>query len=147
MPDSIIKEEVYKEYKKLEDDCNRKMRQLVNCTHFVRRLQEMLDVHIQVVEMKRKTIRGLLDTMKVPNKDDFACLAKKAITNENKVDHLDDLLYELLQNQHTNKLAIISLKAALQNLSKSLEEESFQTHRIDYLRSELKEIKKLFRED
>ena len=62
-------EKLYEEYKRIENHCNRKMLNMINCTQFLLLMQEMMDQHLDDVQAQRSAVQQWLMGVGVPNKE------------------------------------------------------------------------------
>jgi hypothetical protein len=137
---------MYHEYKKREKEWNRTIKRLANCPHFVQLIEVMVDTHLNQVQSHRKLIQQWLSLLEYPNKDEVAHVAKTFITNENKIDDLDDMIYSMRETANSTNQSLSTLIKAMQHMKLVLEEEHVKNkkNRINHLRDELNEVKSLF---
>ncbi|MFD2679771.1 hypothetical protein [Bacillus seohaeanensis] len=137
--------ESYHAYKKWEEEWNEYLRGLANCHRFVVLVEEVLDIHLERVQNMRVIGQKWLNQMEYPNKDEVAHIAKRTIVQEDKLDHLDDLVYMIGKNWSLTMKSITTLKGVMDEMRLVLEEQlKNKKTGLDQLKEELDEVKSLF---
>lgn len=139
-------EEAYMAYIKAEEDWNHAFKQMANCHRFVELAGKLADIHLTRVEAQKAMMENWLDFLGIATKEEIADAAKPFISNENKLDSLDDQAYLLTANWNSRKHSLITLKEILDELTILLEEEYFENknNKIKSLVNELNEVKESF---
>ncbi|MEK4536361.1 hypothetical protein NST21_13660 [Peribacillus sp. FSL K6-1552] len=140
-----MENETYIEYKKLEEEWNKHIKQTANCERFVLLVEELVGSHLNQVQDQRAIIKYWLDFMNYMSKEEIVNVAKHYIMNETKLDHLDDITYNI-SKKWNEKGNFTSLKEVLNEMSFVLKESRMEmmNNEINNLKDELKEVKLLF---
>jgi uncharacterized protein Yka (UPF0111/DUF47 family) len=83
--------------KKIEDDINRKLLSEANSLAFITMVGEALENHLDQLVALRESSKQRLDWMDLPTRDDIADIANKIIDYEDRLDRLDENLYQALE--------------------------------------------------
>ncbi|MGG1677174.1 hypothetical protein ACIFOT_15660 [Neobacillus sp. NRS-1170] len=110
-------------YKQLEEKLNRKIKQLFNCHQFIVIVKMMLSLHLRRVRNQRILVNNWLDSKDYANKEEIANVAKNYISNEAKVDELDDLLFSMTKKWNKQKKSLITINEVLNELKTLIEQE------------------------
>jgi hypothetical protein len=138
--------ESYRSYKEWEKEWNDYLKSLANCHQFVMLAEGVQGVHLERVQDMRNLGQKWLNQMGYPNKEEVTHIAKGIIIHEDKLDHLDDLVYEIEKNWDSKMKALATLKRVIDEMRLVLEEEQFKNKKIglNQLKEELNEVKSLF---
>lgn len=133
-------------YKNLEKEWNKQIHSSTNSLTFTQAFGKAVENHLDHVVIQQKVINNWLIVFDIPNKDDFAELAKRKIDCEDKLDNLEETMYMLnigIKNSHSqlNKLniALREMLCFIENEVKDL-----KAIKIKSLKNELEELKRLF---
>ena len=103
--------------KKLEKILNKRFKRLTNRQQFVVLVEKLLDQHIKQVQYQRNLVNKWLDSKGYANKEEISNVAKKYISNESKLDNLEDLIHNISKNLNSNKQVLKSFKQELNELN------------------------------
>jgi uncharacterized protein Yka (UPF0111/DUF47 family) len=100
--------------KKIEDDINRQLSSQTNSLSFIEMVGAAIEEHLNQIEALRVLSEQWLNFMDLPTRDDIADIAKKVIKNEERLDELDDKLYQTLVDikKNRNQMAKLVWKVA-----------------------------------
>jgi len=89
--------------KKIEDDINCKIFSQTNSLSFIKMTGTAIEEHINYLVASREFTNQWLDCNGLPSRDDIADIAIKIIGNEDRLDRLDDTLYQVLMNINASR--------------------------------------------
>lgn len=106
--------ETEKVFIKLEAEMNKKLHSITNSLSFISLCGEALEEHLNQVTLIRQLSSEWLACRNLPNRDETAAIAQKKIQYEDRIDRMDDQLYEttLGINKYRSNLAVLSREAA-----------------------------------
>lgn len=110
-------EEFRKSCKMIEDEINQKLLSKTNSLTFVAMVGEALEEHLNQLESLRKSSNQWLNSMCLPDKDDFVFIAKKVISIEDRLDRMDEKLYQTLEIIKENRRQLGGLMWEIAKLS------------------------------
>ncbi|MCL6571367.1 MAG: hypothetical protein K6T88_06725 [Bacillus sp. (in: Bacteria)] len=101
-------------YKKIEDDFNRQLLTQANSLSFIRMVGAAIEEHLNQLVALKELSEQWLNLMDLPTRDDIADIAEKVIKNEDRLDNLDDMLYQTLEEikNNRNQMARVAWKLA-----------------------------------
>jgi chromosome segregation ATPase len=85
-------------FKELEDDLNCQLYSLTNSKPFISMAGKALDQHLDMLIELRMVTRQWLELMCLPTRDDVVDIAQRLIKTEDRLDSLDENLYQILDN-------------------------------------------------
>jgi hypothetical protein len=97
-------------FKELEDELNKKIYSLTNSKPFIKMAGEALDQHLDMLIELRMATGHWLEIMALPSRDDVADIAKMLIKTEDRLDSLDESLYQILDDIRVYRNEIGRLK-------------------------------------
>lgn len=110
-------------YKKLEAEINRTIHSCTNRREFILAFGKALDSHLRQARIQRRfTTRGL-NHLDLPNKDEIAALSVRIVDYEEKLDLLDETIYELRKKQQENKDLLKRIRKSSEELLTILKDE------------------------
>jgi len=135
-------------YKELEKEWNKRIHAYTNSRTFTRAFGKTLDKHLDYIVIQRKLINNLLTVYDVPNKDEFVTLAGKKVDCVERVDNLEETIYELKMNLEKNNTVLKKLNNSLLDLLSLIEGEvkNIKKSKIKTLEKELEELKFIFKD-
>ncbi|PLT33273.1 hypothetical protein [Bacillus sp. V5-8f] len=125
-----------KVYKKMEEDLNRKIRCMTNSMTFVKMAGEAMDTHLNHVVAIRNQSQKWLDRNNLASRNDMADMAKRIIRHEDRLDLLDDELYDILTEVKSHRIQLRRLTDELSEIAEELEcKEKHLRKKRNYTRS------------
>jgi len=112
----------YQNYHKLEKIMNEQIIKMTNTSEFINFIGEMVNIYIDHLEIQREYVKQWFDHNGFTNRDELVNVAKNAISNEDKVDQLDDSLYDIADELSTQQQSLILVKATMKELHSVLKE-------------------------
>jgi hypothetical protein len=133
-------------YKYLEKECNKRIHAYTNCLTFTHAFGKAIENHLDYVVIQQKVINNWLTLLDIPPKDDFANLAQRKVDCEDKIDQLDETLFMLNRGLKKDNSGLKELNKSLSDLLCLIEKEvkDLKANKIKTLKTELKDLKKLF---
>ncbi|MEW9050200.1 MAG: hypothetical protein AB2392_03530 [Neobacillus sp.] len=133
-------------YKNLENDINRKIHASTNCLTFTKAVGNELEHHLNRVLIYREIINKHLNLINAPSKEEISVIANRLVDCEEKLDNLEETIYEMNQNQKKNSFQFSKIKLVMEDLIQELNKETSCLHqrKIQTLEIELEELKHLF---
>ena len=100
--------------KKIEDDVNRELFSRANSIAFIKMVGETMENHLNQLVSLRSSTKQWLDLMEFPTRDEIAEIAGKIIEIEDRLDRLDDQLYQTIKGvkECRNQMAGLVLQLA-----------------------------------
>ncbi|AOV07518.1 polyhydroxyalkanoate biosynthesis repressor PhaR [Sporosarcina ureilytica] len=105
-------------YNKTENAWSDAIQDTLGKESFSEGLGQTLNSYLQYQEFVTKTAEAYLTQFNMPSRDEVANVASLVINTENKIDHLEDQLEQLAEE---NTKEINSLKRTISNLDKKLD--------------------------
>ncbi|WP_045516405.1 hypothetical protein [Neobacillus niacini] len=135
-------------YKNLEKEWNKRIHAHTNCQTFTHAFGKAIENHLDHVVIQQKVINNWLTVFDIPTKDDFADLAESKVDCEDKIDNLEETLYMLNLGLNKDNSELKKLNKSLSDMLCLLENEvkDLKANKIRTLKTELKDLKKLFNE-
>jgi chromosome segregation ATPase len=133
-------------YKNLENDINRRIHASTNCLTFTKAVGNELEYHLNRVLIYRELINKHLILINAPSKEEISVIANRLVDCEEKLDNLEETIYEMNQTQKKNNFQISKIKLVMEDLIQELNKETSYFHqlKIQTLEIELEELKHLF---
>lgn len=133
-------------YKNLEKEWNKRIHTYTNNLTFTHAFGKYLNHHLDYVENQQKIITKWLTVNNFPKKDDFAELAEKKVDCEEKIDNLEDTLFNLNMMLKKRNTELKTLDKSLKEMHSLLENEvkNVKADKLKTLKMELKELTMLF---
>lgn len=133
-------------YKKLEEECNKRIHAHTNCRDFTISFGKMMENHLDQVLVHKKLITKWLDCLDIPNKDEIAALSIRIIDYQEKLDSLDETFYMIRKRQKVNQIQLKMVRKTFEELLSVFEKEvkELQDCKIKTLEKELLELKQIF---
>jgi chromosome segregation ATPase len=133
-------------YKNLENDINRRIHASTNCLTFTKAVGNELEYHLNRVLIYREMINKHLILINAPSKEEISVIANRLVDCEEKLDNLEETIYEMNQTQKKNNFQISKIKLVMEDLIQELNKETSYFHqlKIQTLEIELEELKHLF---
>jgi hypothetical protein len=133
-------------YKDFERECNKKIHAITNSQTFADAFGSAMEDHLDHVEAQQKIINNWLAVLDIPNKDDIAALALRKIDCEERIDNLDETIYNLKMDIKKNNVMLKKLTTSLIENLNFLENEikNVKANKLKTLEIELEELKLLF---
>lgn len=119
-------QEVREYCKKIEVDMNQKLFSAANSINFIAMVNEALACHVSQVLEIRKSAEAWLEHWELPNRDDVANIARKQIEIENRLDCLDEDLYQTWEKLKETQKKLAGLDGQIKLALQPLTEETFQ---------------------
>lgn len=133
-------------YKNLEKEWNKRIHTYTNNLTFTHAFGKCLQNHLDHVVNQQKIITNWLTVFNYPKKDDFAALAERKVVCEEKIDNLEDTVFNLnmiLKKGNTELKTLNNSLLEMQGLLKT-EIENVKVAKLKTLKMELEELKMLF---
>lgn len=139
-------QEFYEKYKERERKQNEIIRDWLNSPEIIRSCSEMLEIHLDQIQIERVLVQHWLTCNDCPNKDEIAAIANNVIQVEERVDELEDTIYRMCKEWNEKIRTITALKESMFNMKLTLENStSRENDRIQILKNELEDVKLLFK--
>jgi uncharacterized protein Yka (UPF0111/DUF47 family) len=107
-------------YKEIEDDINRQLLSETNSLSFIRMVGAVIEEHLNQLVALRELTEQWLNFMDFPTRDDIADVAKKVIKNEERLDNLDDNLYQTMVELKNSRKQMAKLAWKMAEISAEL---------------------------
>ena len=100
--------------KKIENDVNRELFSRANSIAFIKMVGETMENHLNQLVSLRSSTKQWLDLMEFPIRGEIAEIAGKIIEIEDRLDRLDDQLYQTIKGvkECRNQMAGLALQLA-----------------------------------
>jgi hypothetical protein len=133
-------------YKRIEEECNKRIHATTNCRTFTIAFGEMLDTHVERVMIHRMLITKWLNSNDIANKDEIAAISIRIVDYQEKVDFLDETLYLVHKRQEENQNQLKMVRKSFEELLGVLAREvrELEDCKIKILEKDLLELKQLF---
>jgi hypothetical protein len=133
-------------YKELEKEWNKRIHAYTNSLTFTHAFGKALENHLDYIVMHRKLINHWLTVFDIPNKEDFVTLAGRKVDCVEKIDSLEETIYELNIGLKKDNTEFKKLNKSLRDMLCLIENEvkNVKVCKIKTLENELDELKKLF---
>jgi hypothetical protein len=133
-------------YKELEQEWNMKIHTYTNSLTFITAFGKSLENHLDLIVIHRKLINNWFTAIDIPDKEDFVNLAGRKVDCVEKIDSLEDTIYELNMGMKKDNTELEKLNQSLSDMLSLIEIEvrNVKACKIKTLENELEEIKKLF---
>lgn len=105
-------------YEKTESTWSDAIQESLGKESFSEGMGQTLNGYLQYQEFVTKTAEAYLTELNMPSRDEVANVASLVINTENKIDHLEDQVDQLAQD---NTKEINALKRTISNLDKKLD--------------------------
>lgn len=109
-------QDLRKLYKRIEVDINRKIFSQTNSLSFIKMTGDAIEEHLDHLVTARKLTKQWLNCNGLPTRDDIGDIAKKIIENEDRLDRLDDTLYQVLMNIKASRRQMAELALDLDEI-------------------------------
>lgn len=136
-------------YKKLEEECNKRIHAHTNTLSHVFAAGKELENHLDQVMIHRKLIKIWLNRLDIPNKDEITALAIRVIDCEGKLDQLEEDIYMANQQLKVNHTQLKKIRESLEEIVVFFERElkDIRGNKIQILEKELSDLKLFFHKE
>lgn len=133
-------------YKELEKEWNKRIHAYTNTLIFTDAFGKALENHLDHILIQRKLINNWFTVFDIPNKEDFVTLAGRKVDCVEKIDSLEETIYELNMGLKKDNIELKKLKKSLSELLCLIKNEvkNVKVYKMKSLENELDELKKLF---
>ncbi|MEH7075277.1 hypothetical protein [Neobacillus drentensis] len=133
-------------YKKLEAEMNKRIHAQTNTRTFTIAFGKAMETHLKQARIHRRLTTRWLRQSDLPNKDEISTISVRIVDYEEKLDFLDEAIYEMKQTQQKNQTQLQMVRKSWGELKSLLEVEAKSIHhcKIKSLESELLDLKQLF---
>ncbi|MDR7076551.1 hypothetical protein J2Y03_001554 [Neobacillus niacini] len=133
-------------YKNLEKEWNQRIHTYTNSLTFTHALGKCLENHLDHVVVQQKIINNLLTELDIPKKDDYAEIAERKVVCEEKIDNLEDTIFNLNRLLKKGNTELKTLDHSLKEMLGLLENEveNVKATKLKTLKMELEGLKMLF---
>jgi hypothetical protein len=134
-------------YKELEKEWNKRIHASNNSLTFTHAFGKALEKHLDHIVIQRELIKKWLTVFDIPNKEEFVTLAGRKVDCVEKIDSLEETIYELNMDLKQDNTELKKLNKSLLDLLSLIEDEvgNIKTAKIKTLEKELQELKFLFK--
>jgi hypothetical protein len=135
-------------YNGLEKEWNKRIHAYTNSLAFITAFGKALENHLDYIEINQTLINNWLTEFDIPNKEDFVNLAGRKVDCVEKIDSLEDTIYELNMGMKKDNTELKKLNQSLSDMLCLIETEvrNVKVCRIKTLEHELEELKFLFKD-
>jgi hypothetical protein len=135
-------------YKELEKEWNKRIHAYTNSLTFTHAFGKTLDKHLDFIVIQRKLINNWLTVFDIPNKGEFVTLAGKKVDCIERIDSLEETIYELNTDLKRDNTVLKKLNNSLSDLLSLIEDEvkNIKTAKVKTLEKELEELKFIFKD-
>jgi hypothetical protein len=135
-------------YKELEKEWNKRIHAYTNSLAFITAFGKALENHLDHIVIQRKLINNWLTVIDIPDKEDFVNLAGRKVDCLEKIDSLEDTIYELNMGMKKDNTKLKKLNQSLSDMLCLIETEvkNVKACKIKTLENELEELKFLFKD-
>jgi hypothetical protein len=112
-------------YKKLEAEINRTIHSSTNSREFILAFGKAMDSHLRQARIRRRFSTRSLNRLDLPNKDEIAALSVRIVDYEEKLDLLDEAIYELGKKQQENRDLLKRVRKSSEELLAILKDGNF----------------------
>jgi hypothetical protein len=135
-------------YKELEKELNMRIHAYTNSLTFTHAFGKALENHLDHNVIQRKLINNWLTVFDIPNKEDFVILAGRKVDCVEKIDSLEDTIYELNMGLKKDNTELKKLNKSLSDMLCVIENEvkNVKACKIKTLENELEKLKFLFKD-
>ena len=103
--------------KSMEAEINSKMLLKTNSLAFIEKIAEVIESHLDHVEETRASTEKWLELMGLPTRDEMAAIAINLLKLEQRLDGLDDVLFNTLESMEEYSLKMLDLKEQVRPLT------------------------------
>jgi predicted nucleic acid-binding Zn-ribbon protein len=103
--------------KNVETEMNRKIFLGTNSLAFIEKIAEAIETHLDKVEENRAAAEIWLEFMEIPSKDDIAAFAINLIKLEQRLDDLEDEVFNIRESIQEYRLKLLELKQQARTLT------------------------------
>lgn len=82
-------------YKEFEKEWNMRVHTYTNSLTFTHAFGKALEKHLDLIVIQQKVIKNWLSELDIPNKEEFVTLAGRKVDCLEKIDSLEETMYEL----------------------------------------------------
>lgn len=135
-------------YKNLEKESNKRIHTYTNSLTFTNAIGKCLENHLDHVVVQQKITNNWLSELNIPKKDDFAAIAERKVVCEEKIDNLEDTVFNLNRMLKKGNTELKTLDQSLKEMLGLLETEveNVKAVKLKTLKMELEELKLLFKD-
>ncbi|MDM5328213.1 hypothetical protein [Neobacillus sp. CF12] len=133
-------------YKEFEKEWNMRVHTYTNSLTFTHAFGKALEKHLDLIVIQQKVIKNWLSELDIPNKEEFVTLAGRKVDCLEKIDSLEETMYELNMDLKKDNTELKKLNTSLSDMLYFMENEwkNVKVCKIKTLENELDELKKLF---
>jgi hypothetical protein len=132
--------------KELEKEWNKRIHTYTNSLTFTHAFGKALEKHLDHIVIQQKAIKNWLTVLDIPKKEEFVIIAGRKVDGVEKIDSLEETMYELNMDLKKDNAELKKLYTSLLDLRCFMENEwkNVKACKIKTLENELDELKKLF---
>ncbi len=133
-------------YKKLEAEMNKSIHAWTNCRTFTKAFGRAMNAHLKWARIHRRLTTRWLKRLDFANKDEYAEISVRLVDLEDRLDFLDETIYEISKIQRENLLRLIEVRKLWKECCSvyKAEMKDIRDSKIKTLEKELADLQQFF---